>query len=175
MLGLAGCGNAPSDASAEGSASQLGKLSQFSATTLDGKTFTEKDLAKNDLTVLNFWMTGCKPCIEEMPQLAALEKKLPKNVQLATVCLMAENDEETVKAILEKAGFTGTTLLAGDGDYKALCDNVTATPTTVLVDSEGNLIGDEILGSSDDVEGTLLPVINKALKEAGKAEISLDK
>lgn len=173
MVGLTGCSSSAEETVGEPAAS-LGSLASFSATTLDGKTFTEEDLAKKDLTVINFWMTGCKPCIEEMPALAELEKKLPDNVQLLTVCLMGESEQDNVKQILDAANFTGTTLLNGNGDYQALCENITATPTTLFVDSEGNMLGDTILGAPENLEETLLYAINSRLKDAGKAEITLD-
>ena len=169
LIGCVGC-SAPSLTEP---AEKLGKLESFSATTLDGKTFTEKDLAKNDLTVVNFWTTQCGPCIAEMPHLAAFAKKLPENVQVVTVCLFGENEVDAARKILDEAGFEGTTLLAGDGDYKALCDAVQATPTTLFADASGKLVGKTIVGEPDDLEKTLLAAINKELKHAGKEEIAL--
>lgn len=125
---LCGCGVFSLSEPAE----KLGKLEHFSAQTLDGGTFTEKDLAAKDLTVINFWTTQCGPCIAEMPHLAKFAKKLPENVQVVTVCLFGENEVDAARKILDEAGFEGTTLLSGDGDYKALCDAVQATPTTLL-------------------------------------------
>lgn len=154
-------------------AEKLGKLEHFSAQTLDGGTFTEKDLAAKDLTLINFWTTQCGPCIAEMPHLAEFAKKLPENVQVVTVCLFGENEVDAARKILDEAGFEGTTLLAGDGDYKALCDAVQATPTTLFADANGKLVGKTIVGEPDDLEKTLLAAINKELKHAGKEEIAL--
>ena len=64
-------------------------LNEFQATALDGSTFTQEDFADKDLTLINFWALSCRPCIAEMPDLAELEKALPDNVQLITVCLEA--------------------------------------------------------------------------------------
>ena len=166
---FSGCSGKPMDMKA----SSLGKLTTFSAETIDGKTFTQDDIAAKDLTVLNFWTTQCGPCIEEMPDLAKFEKSLPDNVTFATVCLLSDGQEEEIRDILKKAGYTGTTLLSGDGDFKTVCDNVQATPTTVVIDSEGNFIGDIVLGGQKDYAKTVLDAMNKALADAGKAEITL--
>ena len=166
---VCGCGAFSLSESAE----KLGKLEHFSAQTLDGGTFTEKDLAAKDLTLINFWTTQCGPCIAEMPHLAAFAKKLPENVQVVTVCLFGENEVDAARKILDEAGFEGTTLLSGDGDYKALCDAVQATPTTLFADASGKLVGKTIVGEPDDLENTLLAAINKELKHAGKEEIAL--
>ena len=45
----------------------LPDLHAFTAQTLDGGTFSEKDLTGKDLTVINIWQTTCAPCIEELP------------------------------------------------------------------------------------------------------------
>lgn len=167
-VGLVGCG------SLGASNEQLTNLEHFTATSVDGRTLTEKDLAAKDLTLINFWTTQCGPCLEEMPDLAAFEKKLPDNVQLMTVCLLASNDAKNVQRILDEAGFTGTTLIDGDGDYATLTQRVQATPTTVLLDSQGRLVGPTIVGSQDDLEKTFLKAINKALEDTGKAAIQLE-
>ena len=74
----------------------LPDLNAFTAQTLDGGTFSEKDLAAKDLTVINIWQTTCPPCIEEMPELASLAASLPDNVSLITWCLDGLDEKETV-------------------------------------------------------------------------------
>ena len=155
-------------------ASSLGTLGTFSAQTLDGAPFTNEDLGKYDLMVLNFWTTTCGPCISEMPDLAEFEQALPDNVRFATVCLDAQGNEDAVKTILNEAGYEGLTLTGGDGDYASVCGKVQATPTTVLVLPDGTFVGDIVLGTQEDFSGTMLKAINQALSDAGKAEITLD-
>ena len=158
---------------AAGTAAALGSLRSFSATTLDGGSFTQDDIAARDVTVINFWALTCPPCIAEMPDLAAFAGALPDTVQVATVCLDGLGSEETVQKILEKAGFTGATLLTGDGDLAALCGNLMYTPTTVFVNSKGELVGDAVIGGQRDLAGTYLAAVNAVLAADGKAEISL--
>ena len=160
--------------SSENLASQLGSLESFSAVTLEGESFTQDDIAAKDATVINFWALTCRPCIAEMPDLAAFAGALPDNVQVITVCLDGAGNEETVQSVLDEAGFTGVTLVAGDGDLVDLAWNVIYTPTTVCADSEGKLIGKTIIGGQRDLEGTLLTAVNEVLKDGGKAEISLE-
>lgn len=159
---------------AAGTAAELGSLQSFSAGTLDGGTFTQEDIQARDLTLLNFWALTCGPCIAEMPDLAAFAAALPDNVQLVTVCLDGSGNEETARDVLSEAGFEGITLISGDGDLAALCGNLMYTPTTVLADGEGNLVGDAIIGGQEDLSGTLLEAVNAALAAGGKAEISLE-
>lgn len=158
---------------AAGTAAELGSLRAFTAGTLDGGTFTQEDIAACDVTIINFWALTCGPCIAEMPDLAAFAGALPENVRLLTVCLDGAGSEEAVREVLDGAGFEGVTLISGDGDLAALASNLMYTPTTVLADAEGNLVGDEIIGRQEDLSGTYLAAINAALAAGGKAEISL--
>ncbi len=46
---------------------------------LDGNAVDSKKLfAKNKVTVVNFWFTTCNPCVGELKDLQALNKKLQK-------------------------------------------------------------------------------------------------
>jgi len=150
-------------------------FSSSSADTLDGGTFTQEDIAAKDVTAINFWGTFCGPCIGEMPDLAAFEKALPDNVQLITICLDAQGNEDTAKALLAQAGFEGVTLISGDNKFNNICRPVTAVPITVFVDSKGKQVGDKILGAQPDLSEQYLKAINEALAKDGKAEISLEK
>ena len=157
-----------------GTASMLGSLQSFTALTLDGESFTQDDIAAKDITVLNFWALTCPPCIAEMPELASFAGALPDNVQVVTVCLDGSGNEETVSSILDEAGFSGVTLVAGDGDLAALAGNLMYTPTTLVADSAGTLMGDPIIGGQKDLPGTFLAAVNDALQAGGKAEVSLE-
>ncbi|MCI8994033.1 MAG: TlpA family protein disulfide reductase [Eubacterium sp.] len=157
-----------------GTAGELGSLKSFSATALDGSTFTQEDIMAKDMTIINFWSLTCGPCIEEMPDLAAFAKVLPDNVQVITVCLDGARDEEYTENLLSETEYEGVTLLSGDGDFMSVVDNIQYTPTTVIVDAKGNLVGDAIIGRQKDLSETFLAAVNTALEDAGKEEISLE-
>ncbi len=157
----------------EDSAAALGSLASFTATTVDGETFTQDDIAEKDVTVVNFWSLTCGPCIAEMPDLAAFAEALPDNVQVVTVCLDGSLDLERTRNVLSEAGFPGVTLVAGDGDLQALCGSLLYTPTTVFADSEGTLVGEPIIGGQRDLSGTFLEAVNQVLAEGGKDAVSL--
>ena len=48
-----------------------------------------------------------------MPEIADFEKALPDNVAMLTVCLDGYGNEDSVKEVLENAGFEGVTLITG--------------------------------------------------------------
>ena len=55
------------------------KLDHFSK----NKIITEKDLSKNNFTLINFWASWCGPCRDEHPILLELNKE--KNLKLLGV------------------------------------------------------------------------------------------
>lgn len=184
LLLLSGCGGKepntmpapePEATPAEEAGAENGTvLAEFSAGTLDGGVFTQADVQNKDVTVLNFWALSCGPCIAELPDLAALAAALPENVQLITVCLDGYGSEDDAREVLEEAGFTGVTLISGDGDLAALAGTLIYTPTTVFVDSQGVQVGDSLVGAREDLAGRYLTAINAVLTQSGKPEISLD-
>ncbi|MDO5135247.1 MAG: TlpA disulfide reductase family protein [Eubacteriales bacterium] len=154
--------------------SPYGDLGSFLAGTLEGEELSQSDLADKDLTVINFWALTCGPCIREMPELAKLEKALPDNVQLLTVCLDGGQDPETTKTVLEKTGYEGVTIVAGDGDLMEICRRLQYTPTTLFFDQEGTGVGDAIIGAQQELEKVYLSAINCTLEELGKEAIALE-
>ena len=145
-------------------------LANFQAMTLDGKVFTQDDLAKADVTVLNIWSVTCPPCIAEMPDLAAFAKTLPDNVQVLTVCLDAGlvSNNEVQKFLTERAGFEGQTLIGGDGDFQTVMSQVLYTPTTLFVDAQGRSVGSTVIGGQQDLAAAYTASINEVLEASGK-------
>ena len=150
-----------------------GPLSSFTADTLAGGTFTQEDVQAKDVTIVNFWGTFCRPCIAEMPDLAAYAKALPENVQLITVCLDGADNLDSAREILENAGYEGITLLGGDENFQSLCSSVQGVPTTAFFNSAGEQVGDIFLGAPADLAGAYTAAVNEVLQAEGKAEISV--
>lgn len=182
---LTGCGETPpepvqtaeqtaaaTEASTVQSVTELPAVHSFSAATVSGTEFTQEDLAKADVTVINIWQTTCGPCIAEMPELAELEASLPENVQLVTWCLDGPHNPELAERILEESGFGGVTLTgAGEGDLPTMLRQVMYTPTTVFLDSEGNHMIPEMIGSPEHPADAYRDAINTALRTIGKDEL----
>lgn len=170
MLLILLCGCAASDPSdAEGSG--FPDLVSFTAHTLDGSVYAEKDLAAVDLTMINIWATYCGPCLREMPELAELERELPDNIALITYCTDCAGDSSYAEEILADAGFEGVTLVAGSGDLEDLLGVIQYVPTTVFVDSEGKMAGQAVIGAPSNAVSAYTDAINDALKSLGKDEI----
>lgn len=150
-----------------------GSYSSFTANTLDGGTFTQDGIKSKDLTIINYWGMFCGPCRSEMPELAAYAKALPDNVQLITICIDALNDLEGTEEFLNSCGYEGVTLVSGDESIASVVNQVQSFPTTVFVNSKGEVTGETIIGTQPDLAAAFTAAANKVLKAEGKAEISL--
>ena len=131
-------------------AQKAGDKITFNTTDLNGNHVTSELFAKNKLTMINIWGTFCPPCIEEMPELAKLSASLPENAQIIGIlCDVSLNDKSALqdaKSIVSKAGTNYPCLLLNDSltDYLSQFMYV---PTTIFVDSEGNQIGEPVVGA----------------------------
>jgi len=182
MAVLCSCGAAPaqqqdapqaqqhSGAGEDDADSGFRNLLDFAALTSDGGTFSQDDFSDYDVTVINIWDVSCSPCVREMPELAEFASSLPSNVNFITVCLSGASDRMT--AILEEAGFKGTTLVSGDGDLAGLMDQIMYIPTTIFVDSNGRNVGNAFVGSPPYVTAHYTQAVNEALAEVGADPLS---
>jgi len=74
---------------------------KFDLKTLSGKNFNSIQL-KGKPTMINFWFTSCKPCIEEMPVLNKIKEKYKNDFNFIAVTYEKKED---VKNFLEKYPF----------------------------------------------------------------------
>ncbi len=123
-------------------------MNDFSAKTLDDDTFTNEDFGNYDLTVVNIWTTWCTYCVEEMPDLQKLyTDMLPDNVNLITICGDANEEPELSRKIMERLDCTFKTLVPDEKLQESLLNEVQAFPTTIFVDSKGNIVGEPQTGA----------------------------
>lgn len=126
-------------------------------------------IENNKVTVLNFWGTFCGTCVMEMPVLDKLDKKYHDDgFGIVGVCVDIVNDENKVledhlergKYIIEDTGVTYPCVYA-PYEINDVYD-FSAYPTTLFIDSEGNVLRDPVLGS--DSESGWTKTIEKVLK-----------
>lgn len=145
-------------------------LGDFTAKTLDGGEYTQENIAQYDVVIINFWGTTCPPCINEMPDIAKLQQKLEdenSNIALITFCLDGTSSPDTCEAILNKAGYTGITLVSSDGVLGDLAASVMYIPTTVFFYGDG-LAALSLIGGQTDVEGEYMARADAMLKAANE-------
>lgn len=142
----------------QGEKESSGVFESFTAQDLDGNQVDETIFEDAELTMINVWGTFCTPCLEEMPDLAELNREYQeKGVQIIGICSDTINaDKELDEAQLEKARElaeqTGADYphIAMSGTLvDTLLPQVMAVPMTIFVDSEGTQVGTAYMGARD--------------------------
>ena len=130
------------------------KFPDFEGKDLDGNEVKSSELfAGNAVTVVNFWFTTCGPCVGELSELDALNKELEgKGGALIGVNSFTldgnENEIAEAKDVLAKNGAAYQNVyFASDSEAGKFTMNIYAYPTTYVVDRNGNLVGDPIVGA----------------------------
>ena len=148
------------------------KFPAFEGKDLDGNTVKSDELfSGNAVTVVNFWFTTCNPCVGELAELDALNKKLAeKGGSLIGVNTFTLDGDETAiseaKDVLAKEGATYQNVyFASDGEAGKFTENIFAYPSTYVVDRNGNIVGKPIVGAITEKNQaeTLQKLIDQAL------------
>ena len=163
---------AGSDTSTPPDDGSMQKFPAFEGKDLDGNTVKSDELfSGNAVTVVNFWFTTCNPCVGELSELDALNKELAEKggslIGVNTFTL--DGDEAAIseaKDVLAKKGATYQNVyFDSDGEAGKFTTNIFAYPTTYVVDRNGNIVGEPIVGAITEKKQaeTLQKLIEQAL------------
>ena len=130
------------------------KFPAFEGKDLDGNAVKSDELfSGNAVTVVNFWFTTCNPCVGELAELDALNEELAEKggslIGVNTFTL--DGDEAAIseaKDVLAKKGATYQNVyFDSDGEAGKFTANIFAYPTTYVIDRNGNIVGEPIVGA----------------------------
>jgi thiol-disulfide isomerase/thioredoxin len=137
-------------------AKELQCFKNFSAETLDGDKLTQDDFKDNRLTLVNAWATTCPSCIAEFPDLDELNQEYgEQGVRIVGVCtdLVDAQGNIDAAAYQEAAGIVAETgarfknMIPSEEIQEVFIQSVVnATPTTLFLDGDGNVI-DMVVGA----------------------------
>jgi thiol-disulfide isomerase/thioredoxin len=109
----------------------------FSVTTPDGNTlFLSELLQQKKAVVLNFWFLNCQPCKMEFPYIQQGYEQVSGEVAVLALNPYDGSDAE-VEAFRTDNGYTFTMAKCDQRWEKAM--NISAYPTTVVIDRYGNI------------------------------------
>ena len=152
------------------------KFPAFEGKDLDGNTVKSDELfSANAVTVVNFWFTTCNPCVGELAELDALNKELAeKGGSLIGVNTFTLDGDETAiseaKDVLAKKGATYQNVyFDSDGEAGKFTTNIFAYPTTYVVDRNGNIVGEPIVGAI--TEKKQAEMLQKLIEQALAADV----
>lgn len=110
-----------------------------SYTLLDGH---RSDLAslRGKVVLVNFWATDCAPCVEEMPELAALWRRhSPAGFQMLAVA-MSYDPPALVSNFANARALPFGVVIDNTGEFAGRFGGVNFTPTSVLIDKHGAIV-----------------------------------
>ena len=148
------------------------KFPAFEGKDLDGNPVKSDDLfSGNAVTVVNFWFTTCNPCVGELADLDALNRELAEKggALIGVNTFTLDGDEAAIseaKDVLTKKGATYQNVyFPSDGEAGKFTANIFAYPTTYVVDRNGNIVGEPIVGAITEKKQaeTLQKLIDQAL------------
>lgn len=135
-------------------ASPRQKFPSFSGKDFNGNSVTSGSLfSGNSVTVVNFWFTTCGPCVGELGELDALNKKLAQKggAVVGINAFTLDGDEAAIadaKAVLAKKGATYKNIYFDSGSAAGKFTNgIYAFPTTYVIDRNGGIVGEPIVGA----------------------------
>ena len=164
----------PGDSAQTGSSedSSVQKFPAFEGKDLDGNPVKSDELfSGNAVTVVNFWFTTCSPCVGELSDLDALNKELAEKggALIGVNTFTLDGDEAAIseaKDVLAKKGATYQNVyFDSDGEAGKFTANIFAYPTTYVIDRNGNIVGEPIVGAITEQKQaeTLQKLIDQAL------------
>ena len=125
----------------------------FEGKDFDGNSVDGSIFSKNAVTVVNYWFSGCAPCVGELPELNALNEEL-KAKGGAVVGINTETLNGDASAIAEAQGILKKQGASYQNIYfdpsseaGKMAMDIVSFPTTIVVDRNGNIVGEPLLGA----------------------------
>lgn len=97
--------------------------------------------------LVNFWATWCVPCRQEMPELEALARDRPGDVEVITIAT-GRNSPDGIARFREEVGITALPNALDPKGALARAMDVPGLPATVLLDRDGREVG-RLLGGAN--------------------------
>ncbi|MBT3175824.1 MAG: TlpA family protein disulfide reductase [Desulfobacula sp.] len=105
---------------------------------MDGIAVKLSDL-KGKIVFINFWTTWCPDCVDEMPDIENLHKKLNNN-DFIILGIDLKESKKKVKKFIKKHNLTFKIVLDKKGDM-GRAFGIRSIPTTFILNRKGGLIG----------------------------------
>ena len=152
LLAVSACGKTEIRPAEDAPASTEEKALSFETRDLDGNAVSSEELfSAHKITMINVMTTWCTYCIQELPELQSLSEAYAEK-DCAVVGLLYDGTDaallDTGRSLMEQAGAGYLVLQPWDGMNTQI--PVQAFPTTFFVNSDGEIVGETILGAEPE-------------------------
>ena len=149
------------------------KFPAFNGKDFDGNDVDESIFSQYAVTVVNFWFNGCAPCVAELPELNSLNESLAEKggTVIGINSETLDGDADIIaqaKEIMSEQGASYRNIyFDSSSEAGKIASDILAFPTTMLVDRNGNIIGEPIVGgiNSEEAMNELQQRIDKILAD----------
>lgn len=135
----------------------------------NGRNVTAEKLEEK-VTLMDFWFTGCKGCLQMTPVLEKIEKEFGKDTNVVFASISIDKDSSMWKKSIAQGKYTtgnGLNLYAGPGgdNSRILRDyNINSYPTLHLLDGNRRIVENPLPDPRRDSGEQLIGVIKEQLQ-----------
>lgn len=137
------------------------QVPNFSFTTIDNKSGDIKSI-KNNVIIINFWASWCKPCIEELAYMINLTYKYPGKIALVAVSIDEMPDDITkfLSKLKDTKPYSNNIFWIWDSkrDISLKTFNTKLVPESIIIDNK-RIMQKKIAGYTDWKDAKLLKEI----------------
>ncbi len=114
------------------------KIPDVTFTAPDGNKVSLSDF-KGKVLLINVWATWCEPCIQEIPQLIEMQKKL-EGTDMKLIAVSVDEDLSTAPNFLTKHNLKDFDTLLDPEQKIDVILPLSSVPTNYVLDGSGNLV-----------------------------------
>lgn len=116
------------------------EVPNFRLKNLDNRSVSYNQIKGENLTVIDFWATWCKPCVKSIPEFVKIDKEFDNNeVQFIGISIDGPRNRAKVKPFIKSLGVDYPILRDSDSSVMARL-RVTAVPTLLIVNSDNKIV-----------------------------------
>ena len=127
-----------------------GQIAAFSVVDLNGESVDQTIFHEKPVTFINYWATWCGPCRAELPDFPEMYEKYKDKVTFVTI-VDDGLDNATAKSMADQY-LEGYVNLLPSAEL-VVPIQTGYVPTSAIVDAEGYLVVDKIIGAMGDYSG----------------------
>ncbi len=116
------------------------KVNNFRLKNLDNRTTSYKDVKGDTFTVIDFWATWCKPCIQSIPKLVEMSDEFEdEGVNFVGISVDGPRNLAKVKPFARSLGLTYPVLLDTNSEVMGKL-GVRAVPSLLIINQDDEIV-----------------------------------